>query len=303
MFPPVLIAVLMSGVLAAQDPKQLPTPASTPGATQQAPQSSVQAQPKTGAVDILTDTQGVDFGPYLQQALFSVRKNWYRLVPAYAETQKGKLAVELAIGRDGNILGMKLVSSSGEGSLDRAAWFAIIASNPLPALPVEFKGQSLALRLRFYYNPDKGDFAGNANLAGLSSSVPTAPLSPSVTIQTAQPRADPIKHAVLIQYVAEDYTPDYPKKAREARVHGIVWLEAEVKADGRVGDVKVIEGDSTLAQASTRAIRHWRFQPAKKDNKKIEDRVVIEVEFRLDSERVGAYVMWPEQPRGVNLPQ
>jgi len=110
-----------------------------------------------GALDILSDTQGVDFGPYLQRILVDVRDNWYRLIPPSAEMKKGKLAIEFAITKDGNVADMRLVASSGDVALDRAAWGGITASNPFPPLPSEFTGPYLALRFRFYYNPDKSD--------------------------------------------------------------------------------------------------------------------------------------------------
>jgi TonB family protein len=116
-----------------------------------------------GLLRFLSDTQGVDFGPYLKDVVKAVRENWYRLIPEEARppvSKKGNLAIEFAIIRDGNIANVKLVSSSGYASLDRAAWAGITASNPLPRLPLEFKGDSLALRFHFYYNPDPADLAG-----------------------------------------------------------------------------------------------------------------------------------------------
>jgi TonB family protein len=110
-----------------------------------------------GALDILSDTQGVDFGPYLQRILQNVRENWYHLIPESAEMKKGKLAIEFAITKDGQVADMRLVTSSGDVALDRPAWGAITASNPFPPLPGEFTGPYLALRFRFYYNPDKAD--------------------------------------------------------------------------------------------------------------------------------------------------
>jgi len=110
-----------------------------------------------GALDILSDTQGVDFGPYLQRILQDVRDNWYRLIPESAAMKKGKLSIEFAITKDGQVAGMKLVATSGDTALDRAAWGGITASNPFPPLPTDFGGQFLALRFRFYYNPDKAD--------------------------------------------------------------------------------------------------------------------------------------------------
>jgi TonB family protein len=110
-----------------------------------------------GALDILSDTQGVDFGPYLQRILQDVRQNWYLLITPSAEMKKGKLAIEFAITKDGQVAGMKLIASSGDTALDRAAWGGITASDPFPPLPTEFGGQYLALRFRFYYNPEKGE--------------------------------------------------------------------------------------------------------------------------------------------------
>jgi TonB family protein len=110
-----------------------------------------------GALDILSDTQGVDFGPYLQRILQDVRENWYHLIPESAEMKKGKLAIEFAITKDGQVADMKLVVPSGDVALDRPAWGSITASNPFPPLPTEFTGPYLSLRFRFYYNPDKAD--------------------------------------------------------------------------------------------------------------------------------------------------
>lgn len=110
-----------------------------------------------GALDILSDTQGVDFGPYLARILQDVRENWYHLIPESASMKKGKLAIEFAITPDGKVADMRLVASSGDVALDRPAWGSITASNPFPPLPSEFKGPYLALRFRFYYNPDKAD--------------------------------------------------------------------------------------------------------------------------------------------------
>src|ERR1700683_1725498 len=113
---------------------------------------------QTGALEILSDTQGVDFGPYLQSVLQAVRKNWYDLIPQRAQMNKGKLAIELAITPEGKIAGMKLVATSGDVALDRAAWGGIVKCNPFPPLPSDFHGPYLAQRFRFYYNPGKDEF-------------------------------------------------------------------------------------------------------------------------------------------------
>jgi TonB family protein len=113
-----------------------------------------------GPMDILSDTMGVDFGPYLQRVLHDVRMNWYNLIPESAKApimKKGKVSIEFAIMKDGRVQGMTLIGSSGDVALDRGAWGGITASDPFPPLPSEFGGQYLALRFHFFYNPDKSD--------------------------------------------------------------------------------------------------------------------------------------------------
>lgn len=137
-----------------------------------AAQASAQSR-KYGQVDILTDTQGVDFGPYLQDAISKVRTNWYALIPEDAELKKGKLAIEFAIRQSGQIAGMKFAASSGDVALDRAAWGGITASSPLPALPSAFHGSYLALRFHFYYNPEKSDMEETGASTAVSTIFPT----------------------------------------------------------------------------------------------------------------------------------
>jgi hypothetical protein len=113
---------------------------------------------QSGSLDILSDTRGVDFGPYLKRIVPMVRQNWYILIPKCAEMMKGNLAIELAILKSGQVADMRLEATSGVRTLDRAAWGSITNSNPFPPLPIEFTGPYLALRFRYSYNPDnKGD--------------------------------------------------------------------------------------------------------------------------------------------------
>jgi TonB family protein len=113
-----------------------------------------------GALDVLSDTMGVDFGPYLDRVLHDVKMNWYNLIPESAKApilKKGNVSIEFAILKDGSVAGMKLVYTSGDTALDRGAWGGITASNPFPPLPREFGGQYLALRFKFLYNPSKDE--------------------------------------------------------------------------------------------------------------------------------------------------
>jgi len=109
----------------------------------------------TRHADILTDTMGVDFGPYLERIVAIVRKNWYNFMPpsAYPPIKKeGELELEFVILKDGKETSLALHTSSGDVAFDRAAWASITASTPFPPLPKEFPGHNLGLRFYYFYN-------------------------------------------------------------------------------------------------------------------------------------------------------
>lgn len=111
-------------------------------------------------MEILSDTMGVDFGPYLSRVLHDVRINWYNLIPEAARPpmlKKGKVSIVFFITKTGQVQGMKVEIPSGDVSLDRAAWGGISGSNPFPPLPREFRGPYLALRFHFFYNPERNE--------------------------------------------------------------------------------------------------------------------------------------------------
>jgi TonB family protein len=111
-------------------------------------------------MEILSDTLGVDFGPYMKRLHYTVQSHWDPLIPESAMPpvmKKGVVVIQFSITKDGRVEGMKLVSSSGDVALDRAAWGAITDAIPLPNLPLQFTSDFLTIRARFYYNPDRNE--------------------------------------------------------------------------------------------------------------------------------------------------
>lgn len=110
--------------------------------------------------EILTDTMGVDFGPYLTRVVQIVRQNWYNAMPpsVYAPIFKqGKVSLEFVILKNGQFDQLVLHTPSGDVALDRAALASIKASDPFPPLPKEFPGKLLGLRFHYFYNLEIGD--------------------------------------------------------------------------------------------------------------------------------------------------
>jgi hypothetical protein len=107
---------------------------------------------RVGPIEVLTDTLGVDFNPYLSRLLQNVKQHWYELIPESVGQEKGKVVLEFAILKDGSVAGLKVVGNSGNIAMDRPAYGSITGSNPFPPLPVEFKGPYIGLRFSYYYN-------------------------------------------------------------------------------------------------------------------------------------------------------
>jgi TonB family protein len=119
--------------------------------------SNLEPNFSTAGPIILSDTLGVDFGPYLARVVFVVKRNWYSVIPESARLgEKGRVSIVFEILKDGTVPQLRLVASSGADPLDRAALAGIRASIPFPPLPEEFTGNHLVLQFTFLYNMSLG---------------------------------------------------------------------------------------------------------------------------------------------------
>jgi TonB family protein len=81
--------------------------------------------------------------------------------------------------------------------------------------------------------------------------------------------------------------PKYTAEAMRAKIQGTVELEAVIRADGTVGEVRVIRSlDKTfgLDLEAIAAAREWRFTPGRRDGQPVPVIVVLLLEFRLHSQ-------------------
>ena len=106
-------------------------------------------------VDILSDTQGVNFQPYLQRILREIYEQWIPLIPEEAQPplrKQGGTLIRFTINADGTIAAMNLDGSTHDDALNRAAWGSITGVGQFPPLPKEFHGPNLELRIHYLVN-------------------------------------------------------------------------------------------------------------------------------------------------------
>lgn len=106
-------------------------------------------------IEMLTDTEGLDFNDYLRRVYLTVQRNWFAVMPASVQLgDQGVVSLQFKIMRDGAVPDgdPAQIFSSGKEPLDRAAFSSIRASNPFQPLPPAFKAPYIELRFTYYYN-------------------------------------------------------------------------------------------------------------------------------------------------------
>lgn len=107
--------------------------------------------------EILSDTQGVNFQPYLGRIMRLIYQQWLPLLPEEARpplNKQGATLIRFTINPDGTISAMHLDGSTHDDALNRAAWGSITGVGQFPPLPKQFHGPNLELRIHYSVNQD-----------------------------------------------------------------------------------------------------------------------------------------------------
>lgn len=95
------------------------------------------------------DPAGADFTVWINHFKNEVYRNW--ILPQSALLGfKGEVDLAFVVARDGTLVGLTLVRSSGTAALDRAARNALQGSRLLP-LPAEYGPSEITMQVRFVY--------------------------------------------------------------------------------------------------------------------------------------------------------
>jgi protein TonB len=75
----------------------------------------------------------------------------------------------------------------------------------------------------------------------------------------------------------------YPPMARQARVGGVVRLQATIGADGKIRRVEVLSGPPLLRQAAVDAVQKWQYAPQTLNGTPVVSTTDVEVNFNLNT--------------------
>ncbi len=79
--------------------------------------------------------------------------------------------------------------------------------------------------------------------------------------------------------------PAYPRLAKLRGWEGVTVLRVEVREDGRVGHVEMVRssGHSVLDETAMKAVRAWRFEPARRGDETVACVIEVPIRFKLDN--------------------
>ena len=95
---------------------------------------------------------GEKYGAYVTAMTRAISNNWVRGTVDSRIQKAPRVYMTFDIARDGTISNVSVQQSSGIPSLDRSADRAVRASSPLPALPADYRGNSINVQFYFEYS-------------------------------------------------------------------------------------------------------------------------------------------------------
>jgi TonB family protein len=115
--------------------------------------------------------------------------------------------------------------------------------------------------------------ATDSALAGIISS--------NVAVPKPAPGALQVSEGVTQGLLIKKIAPLYPATALKLRKQGAVELMATVSKTGTITKIKVLDGDSLLAQAAIDAVRQWKYRPFLLNAEPVDIETQITIKFKL----------------------
>jgi TonB family protein len=114
--------------------------------------------------------------------------------------------------------------------------------------------------------------AANSALSSLTTTSPALPALAPSSLRLSQG----VSQGLLLKKVS----PVYPPMALQMHKEGAVELLATVSKQGAITNVKVLSGDSMLAQAAVDAVRQWKYRPYLLNGEPVDIQTQITINFK-----------------------
>ena len=105
--------------------------------------------------------------------------------------------------------------------------------------------------------------------------------SADAVVPKRAPSSVHISQGVSQGLLLKKVSPVYPPRALQLRKEGAVDLLAVISKEGTISRVRVLNGDSMLAQSAVDAVRQWKYRPYLLNGDPVEIQTQITINFRL----------------------
>jgi len=119
-------------------------------------------------------------------------------------------------------------------------------------------------------------------IGGIISATAVAPPPPKVEApKPAAPQRIRVGGNVQKANLIHQPKPTYPPLAKQARISGVVKLNAIISKDGTIEQLTVITGHPLLIPSALEAVKQWRYRPTLLNGEPVEVITQIDVNFTL----------------------
>jgi periplasmic protein TonB len=105
--------------------------------------------------------------------------------------------------------------------------------------------------------------------------------TPVAVPKIATPQRVRVSSGVFAGLLIRKVQPNYPPLARQARIQGVVILQAQISKDGSIENLQLISGHPMLAPAAIEAVKQWKYKPYLLNGEPVAVETQVQVNFTL----------------------
>jgi protein TonB len=125
-------------------------------------------------------------------------------------------------------------------------------------------------------------------VAGGLPALSAPPAAAPVVIPAKAPAAPPAQKRIQVSGELQEamlltmVKPEYPPLAMRSRIHGAVRMTAIIDKQGKIVELKLVDGHPLLIDAAMSVVKQWRYRPTLQGGEPVEVSTLITVNFRLE---------------------